>query len=209
MISIVITTYGGDHWREIASERAIPSAKEQDAYEIIVHHEPRMEIGPARNRAAEKATGEWLLFLDADDELDQNYVRAMTDAICHYERPEPALLQPAVCYYRKGRPGQTFLIPEKDLRVDNYLVIGTVLRRRLFLDVGGFNNYPHGFEDWSLWAKCWKAGARVYPVPKAIYKAHINPQSVHRVAWRDRKWQVETHMRIQSELFPEMVNASP
>lgn len=205
MISIIITTYGADHWPEIARQRAYPSAVEQNAYEVIVHHEPNLSIGPARNKAARRATGEWLLFLDADDELDQNYCRAMTDAICSSARPEPALLQPAVCYHRKGRPGPTYLIPEKDLRTDNYLVIGTVLRRKLFTQVGGFNDYPHGFEDWSLWAKCWSAGAKVHPVEQAIYHAHINPQSAHRKMWRDRKWQVETHMRIQAELFPEAV----
>lgn len=202
MISIVITTYGGDHWREIALQRAIPSAQAQNAYEVIVHHDHGKEIGPARNRAAEKATGEWLLFLDADDELHHSYCQAMTSAICSDQRPEPALLQPAVCYYRKGRPGPVYLIPEKDLRTDNFLVVGTMLRRKLFTQVGGFSNYPHGFEDWSLWAKCWKAGARVYQVPKAIYHAHINPQSVHRTMWRDRRQQVAMHLRVQAELFP-------
>lgn len=204
LISIVITTYGEERWQLLAAERAIPSAKEQEPYELIVHHEPYLPIGPARNSAAERATGEWLLFLDADDELEDNYLLAMTDAICFSGRPEPALLQPAVRYVRKNDRSQTpFVIPKKDLRSDNYLVIGTVLRASLFREVGGFNDYPHGFEDWSLWAKCWKAGATVYPVPKAVYNAHVNPQSKHRQMWRDRKLQVETHMRVQAELFPE------
>ena len=203
MISIIITTYGADHWIEIARQRAIPSAQKQAAYEIIVHHEPGLEIGPARNMAAQRARGEWLLFLDADDELEDGYVEEMTNAICDSGRPEPALLQPAVRYIRKGRTQDPFVMPSRDLTTDNFLVIGTVLRRSLFEKVGGFNDYPHGFEDWSLWAKCWKEGAAIYPVPKAIYNAHVNPQSKHRMLWRDRKHQVEYHMRIQAELFPE------
>jgi glycosyltransferase involved in cell wall biosynthesis len=204
LISVIVTTYGTNKWKEIAAKRAIPSIKELEPYELIVHHEEKMQIGPARNRAAAKATGEWLLFVDADDELDVHYLEAMTDAICAAERPEPALLQPAVRYCRQGSKSMTpIIIPQKDLRHDNYLVIGTVLRRNLFKKVKGFNDYPHGFEDWSLWAKCWKAGATVYPVPEAIYNAHINPQSQHRTMWRNRKLQVETHLRIQAELFPE------
>ena len=204
MISIIVTTYGSDHWREIAAQRAIPSAKAEEPYELIVHHEPGLEIGPARNRAAELASGEWLLFLDADDELEPGYLDAMTNAICLQGRPEPCLLQPAVRYVRKGSRSMTPVIfPEKDLRGDNYLIIGTVVRRKLFQQVKGFNDYPHGFEDWSLWAKCWKAGATVVPVPEAVYNAHINPQSIHRQMWRDRKTQVATHLRVQAELFPE------
>lgn len=204
VISIIISTYGGDEWKQMARERALPSTEEQNAFEVIVHHEPGLTIGPARNRAAELASGEWLLFLDADDELVEGYVDRMTDAICSDKRPEPALLQPSVQYVRKRVAAPAFVIPEKDLSSDNYLVIGTVLRRKLFHKVGGFNDYPHGFEDWSLWAKCWKSGAKVYPVPDAIYRAHINPQSAHRQMWRNRKEQVATHLRVQAELFPEL-----
>lgn len=204
VISIVVTTYGEDHWKEIAHQRAIPSTVGQGAFEVIYHHDKKRTIGPARNAAAKKAQGEWLCFLDADDELDESYIDAMTAAICSAERPEPALLQPAVRYVRKGNYSQTpYLITDRNLASDNHLVIGTVLRRKLFHQVGGFNDYPHGFEDWSLWAKAWKAGATVWPVPKAVYNAHINPQSVHRQLWRNRRFQVETHIRVQKELFPE------
>lgn len=203
MISIVVTTYGDESWKETAHKRALPSTEGQGAYEVIYKHYKKLEIGPARNKAALAAEGEWLLFLDADDELQEGYVEGMTAAICDERRPEPALLQPAVRYIRKGMMQNPIMIPMKDLSSDNYLVIGTVLRRKLFLQVGGFNDYPHGFEDWSLWAKCWKAGAKVFPVPRAIYNAYINPQSKHRQMWRNRAHQVETHLRVQAELFPE------
>lgn len=203
MISICITTYGADHWPVIAQERAHPSALAQNAWQVILHHEPNLTIGPARNAAAEHATGEWLLFLDADDELEPGYVDAMTNAICSRQRPEPALLQPAVRYVRNHRVSPAYLVPEQDLRHTNYLVVGTVLRRELFEQVGGFSDYPHGFEDWSLWAKSYQAGARVFPVPQAIYRAYINAQSAHHKLWRDRKTQAKIHARVAAELFPE------
>jgi hypothetical protein len=40
----------------------------------------------------------------------------------------------------------------------------------------------------------------VVRVPKAVYIQHVNPQSKHRVGWRDRRWQVETHQRVEAEL---------
>lgn len=203
MISIVITTYGDEAWRELAWSRAYPSAVEQgteETVEVVVHHSQLPTIGPARNEAATQATREWLIFLDADDELEPGYVAAMLQAMSEGK----FLYQPAVRYLRKGG-GMTrpIIIPDRNLRNDNYLVIGTMLSRAQFDEVGGFNDYHHGFEDWSLWAKCWLAGAQVVPVPKAVYRAHHNPQSKHRLLWRDRRAQVEQHVRISRELFGE------
>ena len=151
------------------------------------------------------------LFLDADDELAPGYLDAMTRALEQERGGDPhltatLLLTPAVQYVRRGRPGRPQFndrgIPLTD---DNWLVVGTLIRKKLFERSEGFSDYPHGFEDWSLWAKAWKAGARIVKVPDAVYVCHVNPHSKHRERWRDRKWQVETHRRVQAELFPEMV----
>lgn len=202
MISVVITTYGEPHWHELANERALPSVQPQldQKDQVVVHHEPSLQIGPARNAAARKARQPWLIFLDADDELEPGYLDHMRNAIGSSK--ELKLFQPSVRYTRKGRSMEPILIPNTDLRHDNFLVIGTMLPRKLFNEVGGFNDYPHGFEDWSLWAKCWKAGATIQHVPEAIYCAHINPHSKHKTLWRNRREQVALHLRIQAELFP-------
>jgi glycosyltransferase involved in cell wall biosynthesis len=205
VISIVITTYGDEAWRELAWSRAYPSALDQGAQEIIVHHEPNMQIGPARNAAGLLASGEYLCHLDADDELAPGYIDAMEAAIRLVPDPSMTLLYPTVRYMRKNRAQADLLRPIGDLRHDNFMVIGTVVPAQLFRSVGGFSNYGHGFEDWSAWAKCWRAGAEIVAVPSAVYVAHVNPQSQHRVRWRNRREQVAEHMRVQAELFPEGV----
>ena len=205
--SILIATYGDEAWAHLALTRAYPSAQKQGAHETVVLHEPDMSIAEARNTLAEKATGDWLCFLDADDELGTDYLGAMQRAL-EQERGAgetvPLLLTPAVSYVHKGRPRPPMFHPEGDFRNDNFIVIGTLVERELFKKVGGFGDYPHGFEDWSLWAKCWKTGAKVVRVRKAVYYAHINPKSKHRVAWKDRQWQIATHETVRRELFPEL-----
>lgn len=202
-ISVVITTYGASEWETMAWERAYPSVvnqiQEQD--EIIIRHHPNLSIGPARNATAKAATGDFLIHLDADDQLADGYLDAMRHA-CSGEQHTVTLFQPAVSYIRKGWAAPPFVRPANDLRVDNYLVIGTMLKRTLFGEIGGFEDYRHGFEDWSLWAKAWKAGAYVVPVPQAVYRAFINPKSEHRTMWRNRREQVAMHLRVQDELFP-------
>jgi glycosyltransferase involved in cell wall biosynthesis len=211
-ISIVIATYGEPVWEEMAERRALPSALNQRrlADEIVIRHYRDASIAQARNSAAVDSNEEWLLFLDADDELDPRYVGAMRDEIAQVNREDIQLRQrylltPAVSYVRRGKRQRPRFLERAGLtlRDDNYLVVGTLIQRDLFFKVGGFGDYPHGFEDWSLWAKAWKEGAAVRRVPRAIYYAHVNPASAHRVAWKDRDWQVQMHHKVRKELFPE------
>jgi len=199
-ISICIATYGSDDWRELAWSRAWPSCQDQGALEVLVFHDPDGTIASVRNELASTAKGDALIYCDADDELAPGYLDAMTRAV---ERvgDGPALLTPAVSQVRKGKAGAPFFFDRGiPLSQDNWLVVGTLIQRNLFLEVDGFSDYPHGFEDWSLWAKAWKAGAQIIKVPDAIYRYHVNPQSKHKRGWRNRKWQVATHMRVVAEL---------
>jgi len=200
-ISICIATYGSDDWRELAWSRAWPSCQDQGACEVLVFHDTDGTIASVRNELGGQAKGDALVFSDADDELAPGYLDAMRRA-AERAGDGPVLLTPAVSYVRKAKPSPPrFLDRGIPLSEDNWLVVGTLIRRDLFLEVGGFSDYPHGFEDWSLWAKAWKAGAQIIKVPKAVYLAHVNPRSKHRTAWCDRKWQVETHNRVRAELF--------
>lgn len=199
-VSIVIATYGDDSWRDLALKRALPSCEALDTppHEVRLVH--RATLNDARNAGALAATGEWLCFLDADDELEAGYLGAMRAA-----EPEPierlatpdevtagcelgiafdpacALLIPAVRYLdRRGQPQGEAHIPNaeppRSLIEVNRAVIGTLIPRALFLDVGGFGDEPI-YEDWSLWLRCVRAGAELVHVPRAVYRAHRRPRS--------------------------------
>ena len=186
----------------MVEERAWPSAMAQEPFQISTFHDPEGTIASARNELGRTARGDWLCFLDADDELAPGYLGAMKRAL-EREGGDGAslLLMPAVSYVHGRKRRSAVMSDIRDLTVDNFLVIGTLVQKELFLRVGGFPDYPHGFEDWAVWAKCWKAGARIVQVPDATYIAHVNPRSKHRMMWRNRRWQLEMHNRIRAEIF--------
>ena len=185
-ISVIVATYGGPEWRTIAEERAFPSTVGQGAHEVVAAHQPDGTIATCRNHGAASATGEWLCFLDADDELAPGYVGAMRRAAERHSTPE-ALLTPAVQQIRKGRPGKPFFFPECSLTTGNWLIIGTLIRREFFHTIGGFRDHPHGLEDWNLWARAVRAGASIVKVRDAVYRAYWNQKSKHHVLARDRQ----------------------
>jgi len=200
-ISVVIATYGTSEWSRLAYDRALPSVEGQDADEIRLVHDPEGTIATCRNRGAHETTGDWLIWIDADDELAPGYVGAMRRALEQQTDGNQTLFTPAVQQIRKGRPGDPIFFDRGiSLRDDNWLVIGTMIHRDLFNRVGGFDEYPHGFEDFALWSKCFRIGAQIVKVPDAIYRYFHNPQSAHKRGWRDRKWQVATHQRVVREL---------
>jgi glycosyltransferase involved in cell wall biosynthesis len=199
-VSVIVATYGDHKWMDVAMKKARPSAVDQGA-EVMTHYERDATIAAARNDGASEANGDWLCFLDADDELAPGYIGAM-EAACGREANATRLLfTPAVQVVRAGRaPGAPTFFKTVPLRDANWLVVGTLIHRDLFWEVGGFPDYPHGLEDWALWSKCVRVGATVVKVPDAVYRYHANPHSMHRQLWRDKKNQRAEHLRVAREL---------
>lgn len=173
-VSILICTYGHDAWRDAAWGIAYRSAFDQNARQVNVIHQPDGTLARARNEAALRATSDYLCFLDADDELAPGYLDAIEQA--HHDAPGWALYAPAVQYVHPDGATDP-AIPNAGRWPDmNECVIGTVLRRDLFNEVGGFRELP-SLEDYDLWLRCVKAGATIVHVPDAIYRATARPGS--------------------------------
>lgn len=166
-MTIIIATYGDDSWRELANERAFPSALRQDVPVMRFHGS---DLPRARNEAAARAHTEWLCFLDADDELEDGYIAALMAA-------DGDLRAPAVAWTTGSSSTQPVTLHERDIINGlNPCVIGTLIRRDLFADVGGFWEWP-AYEDWCLFRRAALSGARIEHVPGAVYRAQIRPGS--------------------------------
>lgn len=192
-VTVVVGTYGDQEWVERA-QRAIASAKSQCAEVIHVHGET---LAKARNEGIERAKTEWVLCLDADDELAPGCIAALAAA-------DGDLRCPAVSYVRGGHPGRPKTWPPCDLKDGNYLVVGTLMRRDAALAVGGFQEWPL-YEDWALFQLMAKAGATITQVPAAVYIAHVRPESRNRAPdmVERRRW----HHEIRRANYPELYAA--
>jgi glycosyltransferase involved in cell wall biosynthesis len=171
--SIVIASHGKEIWKDLALTRALPSAENQGA-EVLIEHDPNGTRAEVRNRLIEKASGDWIITLDADDQLEPGYVAAMEAA-----KVDNALLTPRIAYVRRGVRQQPKFWPEFDLQRGNWMVVGTAAPRELMLAVGGWRSfYGSGvlnqWDDWDMWIRCTQAGAQIVKVPDAVYIVNVS-----------------------------------
>lgn len=209
-VAVLVATYGDKRWIERA-ERALASAREQNATARHLHAYHGLTLADARNALARTSTADWLCFLDADDELEPGYLDAMERANGGWIYPQlengwetgpPPLLVPLLRRVHNGDLSNAWASwPNKGQWPKvNEAVIGTLVHRRLFEQVGGFRDTTDDgtpitmYEDWDLWLRCYDAGAKLV-YTDAVYREHVNPagrntntheaQTVYDAIWND------------------------
>jgi GT2 family glycosyltransferase len=196
-VTIAIATFGDQSWIDLAESRAIPSA---ERFGVPVVHFHAGTLHEARNGALERVDTEWVVHLDADDELAPTYLDMLA-------RGTADLRVPAVSYVRNGLIPPPY-VPKvaghshdcsADCLIDgNWIVVGAMVRAQMVRDVGGWRDFEWA-EDWDLWVRCWQAGATIEALPKAVYRAHVRPDSRNRAL--DRAGRVAAHEAIYAANF--------
>lgn len=179
-VTIVVSTFGGDNWRDLAAERAIPSAKAQDVPVVVSHHSDSLHH--ARNNGLAAVDTEWTVFLDADDELEHGYVNKLMAGTCDLRAPSVRYIKPgwdSVGAYVPKVAGHDHACEAACLSEGNWLVVGSMARTDLLRRVGGWRDFAV-YEDWDLWLRCHLAGATFEAIPAAVYRAHVRAGSRNR-----------------------------
>ena len=174
-IDVIIATYGCESWKEKALI-AQKSVLQQTSPASSIHLIHGDTLAQARNTGAYQSTADWLLFLDADDALDSNFLRAMREMIDQTTHPSP-LLYPSVLTIEDGVKSLSVKTSTQNPILEgNFMVIGTLVKRADFLRAGGFRELPM-YEDWDLWIRCIANGSTPKPVHNAVYHVFVNKNS--------------------------------
>jgi len=165
---IVADNGSTDASREVAERfrDRLPSLHVLDASE-------RPGPGHAKNRAAEVATGEALLFTDADDRVGEGWLRAMGEALERLEfvaaRYDAERLNPPEVVAGRTNPQADGLIPYTYPRFLPHAGGSSLgVRRALHRAVGGYDEDLPALEDTDY---CWRiqlAGTELVFVPEAV-----------------------------------------
>ncbi len=113
----------------------------------------------ARNAGVRESRGRYLVFLDADDLLEPEFLMLMRDAL----EGEPEAMGIACSFtvieadgstFRQELPGSgEWLTIDDILPANGWPPHAAMIRRELFEEVGGFNPALRSVEDWDFWLR--------------------------------------------------------
>lgn len=175
LIAVVVGTYGDPKWHTRACdlvEQVHSCQTVQPQVAIAIHADTLQE---ARTMGVWGTFGSHVIFLDADDELDPEFIAKMNDRI-HENAPKNIIYRPSIRGFRLDENGErTWLDPEPlmferhPLLTRNYLPIGSMISRAAFLRSEGFGDWEC-LEDWAFWLQLvTNMDAVVEDVPEAVY----------------------------------------
>jgi glycosyltransferase involved in cell wall biosynthesis len=148
-VSLIVATFGSREIWDPLAERALQSVYIQTRPPDEIHRIHKDTLHDARNEGAFLSRSDLLCFLDADDELEPEYIEAMM--FCNSTIP-------SLRYPKVRRIHDPSVDPEsypavsiapRSLYYGNYMVIGTLISREQFLKLNGFRDLP-AYEDWDL-----------------------------------------------------------
>ena len=134
-----------------------------------------------RNQGAQKASTEYITFVDDDDYWKPNYLLNMKSLIEAHPQTDVfysagfvrGLDDKETVRYQNSE-SQTYV----DLLKENFILSpGVIIRRSLFNKVGGFDLNLPSSQDWDLWVRLAKEGNfKSQPEPATVHVEHAGPR---------------------------------
>lgn len=179
----------------------------------LLHHDRNLGFGAAGNRAAARASGEWIVFSNADLEVPEGGLDALPEVLAA-AADDVAVVGPAVLCPHGVRDwscgrfpnlgsllARLFRTPvvksDRPHPVDWVTGACLMVRREVFADLGGFDErFFLYYEDVDLALRCRAAGHRTWFDPR-LSVHHVRP--LHRRRRQDRD--LETIVRASREAY--------
>ena len=157
-------------------------------------------IGEASNCAAANASGDYLVFLDHDDELHPNALLENAEVLQAYKNVD-VIYSDEASLEENGRIAWINLKPDwspRWLLEQNYITHLMVVRRALFDKIGGFRAGFDGSQDHDLILRLGEQTAAIHHIPRVLYYWYQTETSVSRSS-ENKSYAFHNGMRAVSE----------
>lgn len=170
----------------------------------------------ARNAAIERATGDWLAFLDADDVWKPHHLERFESVVgpgdvgytgwCDHMHSDGTMRGEGVCRWPvseacSGLPASRFLEWRRSFK--HFAMLTTVVRRDRFLEVGGFDVEQVRRHDLDMWLRVIRGRTWSFnPEPTAKYR--VVTGGVSRANWASSEYYHLRMLNKNAASWPEL-----
>jgi glycosyltransferase involved in cell wall biosynthesis len=150
-----------------------------DRTRYIVLEQANTGLGKARNNGIARASGTYIIPLDADNRLNSAGVEQAVTLL--EARPEVDIVYGHATYF--GERNGPWIVGEYDFRRllrKNYIDACACFRRSLWERIGGYDEHmPHmGWEDWDLWLRASAAGMSFHHLGSVFFHYRVRQGSM-------------------------------
>ena len=131
--------------------------------------EKNIGVAYSRDQGFKLSSGNYILFVDADDVLPENYLKEMLGA-ARWKNGD--IIYPSCLLWSKwGKEApkdNTFFDPPKEITLNillerNNILISSLMKREVYEKVGGFDPDLIMFEDWYFFLRAFILGFKFFP----------------------------------------------
>lgn len=188
-----VETQNYDHWELILLDDASPKnepgefLKQKAAVNSKIRYfraEKNGGISIATSKALEYAKGEYIAFLDHDDQLMENALEVIVDSLQEEESKRPEFLYSDEIYQSKT-PGVFSLSTKPDFSIEklishNYICHLVVVSKSLIQKMGGYREGYDGSQDHEFALRACRHTSRIRRLPFYLYKWRLHQESFSR-----------------------------
>ena len=165
-------------------------------------------LSSARNLGIKKAESEFILPLDADDKIGENYLE-----LAYQVFQEHKDLKVVYCEAKKfGDSDEFWKLPEfslYNLSRKNMIFCSALFRKKDWELVGGFDvNMIHGWEDWEFWISMLKNGGLVKKIESVQFYYRVKDVSMLKAMDAQKTKETEEYLSVKhADFFVEQLGS--
>ena len=220
LVSVVIPVYNAEPYLEDTLKSvfaqtyphieiiAVDDGSSDRSVDILKRYSGRVALvkqknsGPAvaRNRGVREARGKWIAFLDADDLWAPDKIQRQLDTCGRFVWSHTDSVFSGGA--NDGRRDSDFTAKHQGkvlekLICTNFVSTSTVMiERKVFLDIGGFDESLRSIQDWELWIRVAKSNDIGY-LDEPLTKYRVHAVSVSRNTRRT----LPNHLKVIEKVF--------
>lgn len=194
-----------------SNDKTIDILNTLDTTAINIIHTTNKGVAAARNAGIRVAKGSYILPLDGDDLIGENYLK---EAVEFLDANEEVKVVYCNAKYFEQQEG-LIVLPDFDIKKmlqQNLIFCTAMYRKKDWLECNGYDeHFLTGWEDWDLWLRLINNNSQVYKLPAVHFYYRIKQESRNAALKEDRLQQAEVqlynkHVELYRKYYPKPVS---